>query len=61
MRIPIESATTYRGRNSRPNLPALLVFVGLALGVGVFAAAFTPAASAAAAQWYALLVKLCIC
>ena len=57
MRIPIESATTYRGRNSRPNLPALLVFVGLALGVGVFAAAFTPAASAAAAQWYALLVK----
>jgi benzodiazapine receptor len=57
MRIPIESATTYRGRNSRPNLPALTLFVGLAFGVGVFAYLFTPAASAAAAQWYAILVK----
>src|SRR5271154_597374 len=38
MRIPIESSTTYRGRNSRPNVPALLLFVGIALGVGVFAA-----------------------
>ena len=42
MRIPIESATTYRGRNSRPNLPALVLFVGIALGVGIFAAAFSP-------------------
>jgi benzodiazapine receptor len=57
MRIPIESATTYRGRNSRPNWPALALFVALALGVGVFAAAFTPATSAAASQWYASLVK----
>jgi len=57
MRIPIESATTYRGRNSRPNLPALVLFVGLALGVGVFAYLFSPAGSAAAAQWYAMLVK----
>jgi len=57
MRIPIESATTYRGRNSRPNLPALVLFVGLALGVGVLAHLFSPAASAAAAQWYAMLVK----
>jgi benzodiazapine receptor len=57
MRIPIESATTYRGRNSRPNLPALALFVGLALGVGLFAAAFSPAAASAAAQWYAMLIK----
>jgi len=57
MRIPIESSTTYRGRNSRPNVPALLLFVGIALGVGVFAAAFSPLASAAAAQWYAVLAK----
>jgi translocator protein len=57
MRIPIDSATTYRGRNSRPNLPALALFVGLALGVGVFAFVFSPAGSGAAAQWYAVLVK----
>src|SRR5271154_4707466 len=57
MRIPIDSATTYRGRNSRPNLPALVLFVGLALGVGVFAYLFSPAGSAAAAQWYATLAK----
>jgi benzodiazapine receptor len=57
MRIPIESATTYRGRNSRPNLPALALFVGAALGVGVFAYLFSPAGSGAAAQWYATLVK----
>ncbi|MGO9930337.1 MAG: TspO/MBR family protein [Steroidobacteraceae bacterium] len=57
MRIPIETATSYRGRNSRPNLPALAFFVALALGVGVFSAAFSPAASATTAQWYAMLVK----
>jgi translocator protein len=57
MRIPIESATTYRGRNSRPNFPALALFVGLALGVGVFAYLFSPAASSTAAHWYAMLVK----
>ena len=57
MRIPIDSATTYRGRNSRPNLPALALFVGLALGVGVLAAAFSPAYVPATARWYAMLVK----
>jgi benzodiazapine receptor len=57
MRIPIESATTYRGRNSRPNLPALALFVGLALGVGAFAYLLSPAGSGAAAQWYAMLLK----
>jgi tryptophan-rich sensory protein len=34
MRISIESSTSYRGRNSRPNLPALTAFVALALGTG---------------------------
>jgi tryptophan-rich sensory protein len=53
MRIPIESSTSYRGRNSRPNLPLLLLFVGLALGVGALAAVFSPAVSSAAAHWYA--------
>ena len=53
MRIPIESSTSYRGRNSRPNLPLLFLFVGLALGVGVLAAVFSPAVSSTAAQWYA--------
>jgi translocator protein len=57
MRIPIESATSYRGRNSRPNLPALALFVGLSLGAGVFAYLYSPARSAAAAQWYATLLK----
>ncbi len=46
MRIPIESSTSYRGRNSRPNLPALALFVVLALGVGVVGALFSPACSA---------------
>jgi translocator protein len=57
MRIPIESSTSYRGRNSRPNLPALLFFVVLALAAGAVAAAFSPYRSAAAAQWYAALAK----
>ena len=57
MRIPIENSTSYRGRNSRPNLPALLLFVALALGAGAVAAAVSPYRSAAAAQWYAMLAK----
>jgi translocator protein len=57
MRIPIESSTSYRGRNSRPNFPALLLFVVLALGAGAVAYRFSPFGSAAAAQWYAMLVK----
>jgi len=57
MRIPIESSTSYRGRNSRPNLPVLALFVLLALGVGALGALFSPGVSAAATRWYAVLVK----
>jgi translocator protein len=57
MRIPIESSTSYRGRNSRPNLPALAFFVGLALAVGALDAVFSPGVSAAATRWYAMLAK----
>ncbi len=57
MRIPIESSTSYRGRNSRPNWPALAVFLLLALGVGAVGAVFSPGFSASAAQWYAALAK----
>jgi benzodiazapine receptor len=57
MRIPIESSTSYRGRNSRPNLPALAFFLVLTLGAGVLGAWFSPGFSAPAAHWYATLVK----
>ena len=57
MRIPIESATSYRGRNSGPNLPALSLFALLSLGAGAGAYFFSPAGSGVAAQWYAVLVK----
>src|SRR3974390_95421 len=57
MRIPIESSTSYRGRNSRTNWVSMAGWVGLALGVGALAAAFSPRFSAAAAHWYAMLVK----
>jgi benzodiazapine receptor len=57
MRIPIESSTSYRGRNSRPNLPALAFFVGVALAVGAFDALFSPGLSPSATHWYAALVK----
>jgi translocator protein len=57
MRIPVESSTTYRGRNSRPNLPALALFLLLALIVGASGYFFSPAGSPAAAHWYAGLVK----
>jgi tryptophan-rich sensory protein len=57
MRIPIESSTSYRGRNSGPNLPALALFLVVALGVGALGALFSPRFSASAAEWYAALVK----
>lgn len=57
MKIRIESSTSYRGRNSRPNLPALSVFLLLALGVGAVGAVFSPGLSVVAAHWYAALVK----
>lgn len=57
MRIPIESSTSYRGRNSRPNLPALALFLALTLGAGALGALFAPGFSTSAAHWYAGLVK----
>ena len=57
MRIPIESSTSYRGRNSRPNLPALALFLALTLGAAALGALFSPGFSSSAAHWYALLVK----
>jgi benzodiazapine receptor len=57
MRIPIESSTSYRGRNSRPNLPVLAAFLAVALGAGALGAAFSPGFSSSAAHWYAGLVK----
>jgi benzodiazapine receptor len=57
MRIPIESSTSYRGRNSGPNLPALAVFLVLSLSVGALGALFSPGFSASAAHWYLGLVK----
>jgi len=57
MRIPIESSTSYRGRNSRPNLPALAAFLVLTLCAGAVGALFSPGFSAPAAHWYAALAK----
>jgi translocator protein len=57
MRIPIESSTSYRGRNSRPNLPALALFLLLALGAGAVGALFSPGFSSSAAHWYSSLAK----
>jgi benzodiazapine receptor len=57
VRIQIPSSTSYRGRNSRANLPALALFLLLALGVGAIGAVLSPGFSASAAQWYALLAK----
>ncbi len=57
MRIPIESSTTYRGRNSRPNWLALLAFVALGFAAGGLGAAFSPAFSPSSASWYANLAK----
>ena len=57
MRIPIESRTSYRGRNSRPNWLILAASIGTAFAAGALGAVFSPRMSAAAAQWYALLAK----
>ena len=53
----IGSSTSYRGRNSRPNLPLLMLLVAVALSAGLLAYAFSPAASSGAAAWYGSLVK----
>jgi translocator protein len=57
MRIPVESSTTYRGRNSRANLPVLLAFVLVCLLTGGIGFLFSPGYSASAAHWYAGLSK----
>lgn len=57
MRIPIESSTSYRGRNSRPNWLILAAFIAVALATGALSAVFSPRVSQAAAHWYALLAK----
>ena len=51
MRIPVESSTSYRGRNAKPNWVVLLLFVGIAVGVGSLGILFLPG------PWYAALSK----
>jgi benzodiazapine receptor len=57
MRIPIESSTSYRGRNSRPNWLILAAFIAAALAAGALSAVFSPILSTTANHWYALLAK----
>jgi translocator protein len=57
VRIPIESSTSYRGRNSRPSWLALFIFVGVAFAAGASGALFSPAMSPSSAAWYASLAK----
>lgn len=57
MRILIDSSTSYRGRNSRPNWLIFAAFVAAALAAGALAALFSPRMSAAANHWYATLAK----
>jgi benzodiazapine receptor len=57
MRIPIDSATSYRGRNSRPNWLLLCVSVGAALAAGALGAVFAPRPGSSAGVWYAALAK----
>jgi translocator protein len=57
MKIPIESSTTYRGRNARPNYATLALLLALAFGAGAGGYLLSPARSAAAAAWYAALAK----
>jgi tryptophan-rich sensory protein len=46
----IESPTSYRGRNARPNWVALLAFIALALAAGALGAVFSPHAAAPAVR-----------
>jgi translocator protein len=57
MRIQIGSSTSYRGRNARPNWVILAAFIAAALLAGAIGAVFSPAVSAAANHWYAMLAK----
>jgi tryptophan-rich sensory protein len=42
MRLEIDSPTSYRGRNARPNWLVLLAFIVLALAAGALGAVFSP-------------------
>jgi tryptophan-rich sensory protein len=57
MKIPVESSTSYRGRNARPNYMTLALFVAIALAAGAGGYLFSPARSHATAAWYAALAK----
>src|SRR5271156_4337116 len=57
VKIRVPSTTSYRGRNSRVNLPLLTAFVLVALGVGAVGAVFSPGFSPVAMHWYAGLAK----
>jgi benzodiazapine receptor len=57
VRIPIDSSTSYRGRNSRPNWLILGAFIASALAAGALNTVFSPRMSAAANHWYAMLAK----
>lgn len=57
MRIPVDSTTSYRGRNARPNWIALVGLIAVALAAGLLGALVSPARSAIAAAWYANLTK----
>jgi benzodiazapine receptor len=57
MRILIESATSYRGRNSRPNWLLLAASIAAALASGALGAILSPRLSPAAGLWYAALTK----
>jgi tryptophan-rich sensory protein len=57
MRIPVDSGTSYRGRNSRPNWLILAASIGVALAAGALGAVFSPGMSTAANLWYGMLAK----
>jgi tryptophan-rich sensory protein len=57
MRILVESSTSYRGRNSRPNWLLLAASVAAALAAGAPGVLLSPRLSPAAGLWYATLAK----
>jgi tryptophan-rich sensory protein len=57
MRIPVESTTSYRGRNARPNWLALLGFIAVAGLAGALGFLVSPGRSASIGAWYAALAK----
>ena len=57
MRILIESSTSYRGRNSRPNWLLLAASIAAALAAGALGTILSPRLSPSAGLWYATLTK----